>query len=148
MKTHLDMDKIAKALGAERRGEVVSGGGYFNAVQLAADIAARLQVPAGGGRATDPTWTERRLIPLRCETLRRLERLVQQLQRFSDASVEPMQLAAMLLEKAAEQLSEDDMETLVRERLPHAKAAPGGVRRARAVARSSKSTNSIAHAHR
>lgn len=30
----LDMDQIAKALGAERRGKVVAQGGYFGAVQL------------------------------------------------------------------------------------------------------------------
>lgn len=52
MKTQLDMDKIAAALGAERRGKVV---------------------PAGGGRATDPRWTERRLVPLGPRTLERLE---------------------------------------------------------------------------
>jgi len=36
------MDRIAKALGAERCGKVVAGGGYFGAVQLAAEVAALL----------------------------------------------------------------------------------------------------------
>ena len=42
--TPLDMDRIARDLGAERRGKVVSRGGYFGAVQLAAEVAAA--VPA------------------------------------------------------------------------------------------------------
>ncbi len=49
MSTPLDMDRIAKDLGAERRGKVVSRGGYFGAVQLAAEVAARFRVPDGGG---------------------------------------------------------------------------------------------------
>jgi hypothetical protein len=57
--TEKDMDKIAKALGAERRGAVVSSGGYFGARKLLADIEARFHVPSGGGRPTDPSWTER-----------------------------------------------------------------------------------------
>ena len=47
MSTPLDMDRIAKNLGAERRGKVVSRGGYFGAVQLAAEVSARFRVPEG-----------------------------------------------------------------------------------------------------
>lgn len=36
MKTQLDMNKIAKGLGAERQGKVAASGGYFGAMQLAA----------------------------------------------------------------------------------------------------------------
>ena len=64
MKTQLDMDKIAKGLRAERSGKVTSAGGYFGALQLMAEINARLRVPSGGGRRTDPRWTQRRLVPL------------------------------------------------------------------------------------
>jgi hypothetical protein len=60
MKVRLDMDKIARGLGAERRGKVSASGGYFGALALAADIEARFRVPSGGGRPTDPDWTERR----------------------------------------------------------------------------------------
>ena len=63
MKTQLDMDRIAKGLGAERRGKVAASGGYFGAMQLLADIEARFRVPSRGGRPTDPAWTERRLLP-------------------------------------------------------------------------------------
>jgi hypothetical protein len=37
MKIRLNMNKIAKGLGAKRRGKVVASGGYFGALQLLAD---------------------------------------------------------------------------------------------------------------
>ena len=73
MKTRLDMDKIARGLGGERRGKVAASGGYFGAMQLLADIEARFRSPSGGGRPTDASWTERRLVPLAPRTLKRLE---------------------------------------------------------------------------
>jgi hypothetical protein len=114
MKTQLDMDKIAKALGAERRGKVTASGGYFGAMQLLADIEARFRVPAGGGRPTNRAWTERRLLPLAPRTLRKLEDISAKVRRHGGMNVEPMQLAALLLEKTTEQLSEDEAEDLVR----------------------------------
>src|SRR5881296_3921331 len=114
MKRKLDMDKIAAGLGAERRGKVSATGGYFGAMQLLADIEARFRVPSGGGRATDPRWTERRLVPLAPITLERLERISAKVREHGGASVEPMQLAALLLEKSAADLSEDEAESLVR----------------------------------
>ncbi len=79
MNEQLDMDKIAEGLGAERVGKVRASGGYFGAVQLAAEVAQRFRVPPGGGRATNPEWTERRLIPLSQRTLRRLEEMASNL---------------------------------------------------------------------
>ena len=114
MKTQLDMDKIAKGLGAERRGKVAATGGYFGAIQLLADVEAQFRVPAGGGRRTDPRWTERRLLPLAPKTLKRLEELTAKVREHGGGNVEPMQLAALLLEKTTEQLSEDEVEELVR----------------------------------
>lgn len=111
----LDMAKIAKGLRAQRRAKVRSSGGYFGAMQLLSDIEARLRVPAGGGRATDPNWTERRLVPLAPRTLERLERLTSLIQK-DGIRVEAMQLAALLLEKTTEQLSESGAEKLVRSR--------------------------------
>jgi hypothetical protein len=113
MKTQLDMDKIAKGLRAEKRGKVVAGGGYFGAMQLLADIEARFRVPSGGGRPTDPAWTERRLLPLAPKTLKKLEKVSAKV-REHGVNVEPMQLAALLIERTAEQLSEEDAEDLVR----------------------------------
>jgi hypothetical protein len=112
MKTHLNMGKIAKGLGAQRRGRVTTGGGYFGALQLLADIDARFRVPSGGGRATDPAWTERRLLPLAPRTLRKLEEISAKVGEHG-TSVEPMQLAALLLERTTELLNEQEAEDLV-----------------------------------
>src|SRR5688572_4386787 len=107
MKTQLDMNKIARGLGAERGGGVSASGGYFGALQLLADIAARFRVPAGGGRPTDPAWTERRLVPLAPRTLQHLEAVTAKLRERSGVNVEPMQLAALLLERTTERLDEE-----------------------------------------
>ena len=112
MKPHLDMNKIARGLRAERKGKV-SAAGYFGAMQLLADIETRFRVPVGGGRATDPEWTERRLVPLAPRTLKRLEAITEGVRARSGVSVEPMQLAALLLEKTTEQLNDDDVRDLV-----------------------------------
>jgi hypothetical protein len=96
MGTSLDMDRIAKELGAGRRGKVSARGGYFGAVQLAAEVVARFRVPEGGGRPTDPSWSEQRLVRLSPQTLERLEKLAEQVQ------ASPMQVAALLLEAAVQ----------------------------------------------
>jgi hypothetical protein len=96
MNAPLDMDRIAKDLGAERCGKVVSRGGYFGAVQLAAEVAARFRVPGRGGRATDPSWSEQRLVRLSTTTLKQLEKLADK------AHASPMQVAALLLEQAVQ----------------------------------------------
>jgi hypothetical protein len=114
MKTHLNMDKIAKRLGAERQGKIAATGGYFGAMQLLADIEARFRVPSGGGRPTDPTWTERRLLPLAPRTLKKLEAIAAKVREDGGANLEPMQLAALLIEKTTEKLSEEDAANLVR----------------------------------
>lgn len=116
MKRRLDLERIAKGLAAQRKGKVSATGGYFGAVQLLADIQARFRVPAGGGRPTDPRWTERRLIPLAPRTLERLEELTTRVREHSNVNVEPMQLAALLLEKTTEGLSEKEAEELLRPR--------------------------------
>ena len=113
MKRGLDMDKIAKALGAQRRGKVSATGGYFGAVQLLADIEARFRVPSGGGRATDPNWTERRLVPLAPRTLARLVELAAKIRDQSHVAIEPMQLAGLLLEKTMEQVSAAEAQELI-----------------------------------
>jgi hypothetical protein len=100
-KTKLDLNELARGLGAERRGRVVAGAGYFAAAQLAADIAQRLRVPPHGGRATDPGWTERRAVPLSRQTLDHLAAWADRL------GVEPMQLAALLIEKGLDTAGED-----------------------------------------
>lgn len=113
MKPRLDMNKIARGLGAERKGKIAATGGYFGAMQLLADVEARFRVPTGGGRPTDPRWTERRLVPLAPRTLERLEAMSERVREHSGVNVEPMQLAALLLEKTTEQLSEEEAKVLV-----------------------------------
>lgn len=112
MRQALDMDRIARGLGATRRGKVVAGGGYFGARQLLAEIKARFRVAPGGGRHTDPNWTERRLVPLSPRTLARLQELADQLRQQSEVALEPMQLAALLLEKGSEQITAKDIAKL------------------------------------
>lgn len=113
MKPRLDMNKIARGFRAERKGKVFAGGGYFGAMQLLADIETRFRVPVGGGRATDPEWTERRLVPLAPRTLKRLEAIAEGVRERSGVNVEPMQLAALLLEKTTEELNEEEVKHLV-----------------------------------
>ncbi len=99
MSKPLDIDQIAKDLGAERRGKVMSRGGYFGAVQLAAEVTARFRVPDGGGRPTAPSWSEQRLVRLSTTTLEQLEQLAEK------AHATPMQVAALLLEQAVRSAS-------------------------------------------
>ena len=113
MKTPLNMARIARGLGAKRRGKVTASGGYFGAMQLLADIEARFRVPAGGGRPTDPHWTERRLVPLTLQTIKRLEELSAKVREREGVNLEPMQLAALLLEKTTEHLREDEAQEIV-----------------------------------
>lgn len=96
MSKDLDMEHIARGLGAERRGKVAPSGGYFGALQLAAEIATRFRIPEGGGRPTDPSWSEQRLDRLSPQTLERLEMLAEQ------THASPMQVAALLLERAVQ----------------------------------------------
>lgn len=72
----------------------------------AADIETRLRVPVGKGRATDPDWTELSLVSLAPRTLKRPEAIAKDVRGRSGVSAEPMQLAALLLEKTTEQLND------------------------------------------
>jgi hypothetical protein len=110
----IDIDKIAKGLGARRRGSVAAGSGYFGAMQIAAEVQARFRVPAGGGRATDPSWTTKRLVPLADQTLRRLEQLAHGIEKKRSIHIEPMQVAALLLERTLEKVTEEDADEIAR----------------------------------
>ncbi len=112
-KRKLDTDKIARGLGARRRGKVYSTGGYPGAAQLAAEVRARFRVPPGGGRPTDPGWSEKRLVPIAPRTLKRLERIAKRLYEATGIRVEPMQLAAILVETTIESVWAEEAERLV-----------------------------------
>ncbi len=114
MKPTLNMDKIAKGLKAERMGCVTAKSGYFGAHQVAAEVQARFRPPTSGGRSTDPSWTERRLVAFTPKTLAKLEELTVQVGLMANLKVEPLQLAAILVEVAAEQMGKEEAERLVK----------------------------------
>ncbi len=107
MKHDLEMDKIAEGIGGQRKGKVKTTGGYFGAMQLAAEVARRFRVPTGGGRATDPRWVERRLVPFTPETLERLDQIAEILH------VERLQAAGLILERILDQIQEEDLADLI-----------------------------------
>ena len=94
----LDQAKLARNLGSQPRGRVPAKSGYFGALELAAEVRRRFKSPAGGGRPTDPDWTAKRLIPMRPQTLARLEKLAKDVSRSVRGRVEPLQLAALIIE--------------------------------------------------
>lgn len=115
-KRKIDTDKIARGLGARKKGKAYPTGGYPGSSQLAAEVQARLQVPPGGGRPTDPSWSDKRLVPIAPRTLKRLERIAKRLHQDTGIRVEPMQLAAILLETTAENIAAEDAEKMVTSR--------------------------------
>jgi hypothetical protein len=113
-KSLLDPKKIAATLGAEHRGKVAAKSGHFGAMQLVAEIQSRFQIPQGGGRPTDPHWTERRLVPLAPETLARLNEIAKRLHDEKGIVIAPLQLAGLLLENAAGKVAGRAAEKLAR----------------------------------
>jgi hypothetical protein len=109
----VDMGKVARILGTKSAGKVTAKGGYFGAMQLAEEVRTRLQKPAGGGRSTDPEWTERRLLPLKPATLDRLARIAGSIKARSGVEVHPLQIAAILLERDTETLTDEEADKLV-----------------------------------
>ena len=107
------MNKIARGLGAQRRGRTGASSGYFGAMQVLAEVETRFRVPPRGGRPSDPKWTERRLVPLAPETLQRLEEIAAKIRERHGAGLEPMQLAALLLERTTERISQTEAEDLL-----------------------------------
>ncbi len=87
-------EQIAERLGGEVLGEAQATGGYFGALALAEDVKRRFKTPSTGGRATDPEWTERRLVRFKRETLVELKSIANGL------AISPMQVAALLIEVA------------------------------------------------
>lgn len=114
--SQINIDKIAKALRAKRRAKVRATSGYFGALDLAAEVQARFRVPDRGGRATDPAWETKRLLPLKQRTLRELEKLARAIETKRRARVEPMQVAALLLEKTLSQVTEEEAAAIIESR--------------------------------
>jgi hypothetical protein len=110
----LDQPQLARNLGSTIRGVVNAPAGYFGALQLAESVKQRFQTPARGGRARDRGWTMKRLIPVRPETLARLEKLAAEVSELVDYRVEPLQVAALLIERDLESLSDDELVEAIR----------------------------------
>lgn len=110
----LDHTDLARNLGSEIRGRVSAKSGYFGVLQIAEEVRRRLKPSAAGGRATDPRWPLRRLIPIRPQTLARLQDLANEVSQLVDYRVKPLQLAAVLIERDLQQppTQHDDRETL------------------------------------
>ena len=79
----------------------------------AEEVQARFRVPTGGGRATDPSWQTKRLVPLKEQTLKQLEHLARRIEMKRHTHVEPMQVAALLLERTLSSVTEEDAEAIV-----------------------------------
>ena len=86
---------------------------------LASEVERRFRPPEGGGRATDPEWMEQRLVRFKTATLQRLEPLAKHLS-VRGQRLASMQLAALFLEKASEDVEQSIDESA-------AEAAEGGV---------------------
>lgn len=99
MKAKPPASRDAKAPDDEGEGVLRVGVGTRSTRQLAAQVQARFRVPAGGGRRTDPAWTEKRLISLTPQTLRRLSQVARSMSA-DGVTVGPLQVAALLLEQA------------------------------------------------
>jgi hypothetical protein len=105
----LDQRQLSANLGSTIRGRVTAKAGYFGALELAESVRRSFKPPAGGGRARDRRWTMKRLIPVRPETLARLEKLADAVSELVDHRVEPLQVAALLIERDLEQGSEEEL---------------------------------------
>ena len=79
--------------------------------QLVVEVQARFRAPTSGGRRTDPAWTERRLISLTPQTLRRLEQVARVMSE-GGVRVGPLQVAALLLERAVAETDEATVTSL------------------------------------
>jgi hypothetical protein len=100
------IDDVRRALGADEPQTIhAAPHGPFGALQLAAELAERLQPGRGAraGRPTDPEWTVRRLVGFRRETWQRLRQLAANAST-PQRQVSPAQVAAMLVESGVERL--------------------------------------------
>ena len=109
----LDQRALARNLGSRVRGPVAARPGYFGALQLADEVRRRFKAPAGGGRARDPQWTTKRLMPVRPETLTRLQALAEEVSRLVHHRVDPLQVAAVLLERDLEHFTDQELAATV-----------------------------------
>jgi hypothetical protein len=102
--------RLSRNLGSRVSGHVQAGGGYFGALHVAEEVRRRFKAAPGGGRARDPKWTQKRLLPVRPETLARLQDLAARISEIVEFHVGPLQVAAVLVERDLGRL--DDREVV------------------------------------
>lgn len=97
--------RIRQALGAGEAIPLASAPsqGPLDLLQLRAELGGRLQ--SSGGRPSDPEWSIRRLVPFKKNAWEKLELLAEQC-RSTGQSVSPSQLAALLIERGLQRLTE------------------------------------------
>ena len=100
---------LAKNLRSRISGRVRPNAGYFGALQVAEDVRRRFKPAVGGGRGRDPEWTLKRLMPVRPETLTRLQALAAQVSEIVEFRVEPLQVAALLVERDLDRLDDHEV---------------------------------------
>ena len=111
----IDTEKLARALGAVHVGSVPVHHGPFGATLLAEEVRARFRSPETGGRSTNPEWSEQRLVKLAPATLRKLEAIARDV-TASGQPVAPLQVAALLLERAVSAADDGEVLRLARKR--------------------------------
>jgi hypothetical protein len=110
MRSKISHARLARNLGSRVSGHARAGAGYFGALQVAEEVRRRFRSAPGGGRARDPEWTQKRLLPFRPETLARLQVLSARVSAIVEFRVEPLQIAALLVERDLDRL--DDREVV------------------------------------
>jgi len=98
--------RLARNLRSRISGPVAARAGYFGALQVAEEVRRRFKAAVGGGRGRDPDWTLKRLMPVRPETLKRLQALADQVSEIVEFRVEPLQIAALLVERDLDSLDD------------------------------------------
>ena len=110
MRSKISHARLARNLRSRVSGRVDAAGGYFGALQVAEEVRRRFKSAPSGGRARDPEWTQKRLLPFRPETLTRLQELSARVTEIVEFRVEPLQIAALLVERDLDRL--DDREVV------------------------------------
>ena len=109
MRSKISHTRLARNLGSRVSGHARAGAGYFGALQVAEGVRRRFRSAPGGGRARDPEWTQKRLLPFRPETLTRLQELSARVSEIVEFRVEPLQIAALLVERDLDRLNDREV---------------------------------------
>lgn len=102
----LDPTTIAQRLGAEHRGQVPdTGGGAFGMARMAEAFKERLG-SQGDRKGTSIRWVLNSKVPMSAETEKLLIALAEKLST-PEQRINPMQLAAQLLEESVQKLAKE-----------------------------------------